>query len=134
MKLFSVRCVALVLALSAVATCVAQKNNVKGALWKYEMTPVDGEGARKGTFRIQDADIFQRREKKQQKVGKIEGQAGKPKKGDQVQVEFESLVDDDGTRMKAKGPITFDSFGEVHGRLVDGQGKHWEFKASRFQE
>jgi hypothetical protein len=112
------------------------KGKFPGAVWQYEMSPAaKGDKApesRKGGFRINGNEIFQPRGEKSVAIGKIIGKEGPKKKT--VTVEFESLRGSDGKTIAAKGLIEYDSPGEVHGRLVDGDGTHWNFKASRVQE
>lgn len=126
-----------VLAVSMVISAAAQdRGKVPGAIWKYDMSRVASpEVARKGAFRIDGTDIYQPREKKPKKIGTIEGKKNQaPQKGDKVKVRFETLRGSDRKELKCGGPITWDSLGEVHGRLIDSDGVHWNFKASRVQE
>lgn len=140
-RLCSLAIVPLLSALTAGLTPVGlaaagEGDTVPGAIWKYEMSKVvDGSGKRSGMFRIDGIDIYQPRDKKPTKVGVLEGKKNVvPNKGDQVKVEFNELRASDGSFLKCKGPITWDSLGEVHGRLIDASGAHWNFKASRVQE
>jgi hypothetical protein len=112
------------------------RGKVPGAMWQYEMNQVaDASVSRSGKFRITGDNMFQPRNRRPTKIGAIEGQPPqKPAKGDKVKVAFDSLRAEDDTELKCRGTITFDSFGEVHGRLLDSDGKHWNFKASRVQE
>lgn len=100
------------------------------------MSPVSGRGsARTGAFRIDGTDIYQPRDKKPTKIGSIAGKKNQaPKKGDKVNVEFDALRGSDNKELKCKGPITWNSLGEVEGRLIDDEGVHWNFKSSRVQE
>lgn len=109
---------------------------VAGAIWKYEMSQVSGRGqSRTGAFRIDGTDIYQPRDKKPTKIGTIGGKKNQvPKKGDKVTVDFESLRGSDDKELKCKGPVTWNSLGEVEGRLIDADGVHWNFKSSRVQE
>jgi hypothetical protein len=108
----------------------------EGAIWQYEMSRVSGKGdARTGRFRIHGTEIFQPRDMKPTVIGAIEGKMKeKPAKGDKVKVKFEQLRGSDQKTLKCEGPITFVSFGEVKGRLIDSDGVHWNFKASRILE
>jgi hypothetical protein len=112
------------------------EGKVEGAIWKFEISKVQGSESRSGTFRITGDQIMQKRqqEKGSKKVGTIKGQAGKPVKGDKVTVEFTALRSSDDKTIDLKGPIVFESFGEVTGRLIDAKGQHWNFKSSRIQE
>lgn len=112
------------------------RGKVDGAIWHYEMSRVaNKDDTRTGRFRIEGTDIFQPRDKKPTKIGNIVRDSNaKPKKGDQVRVEFDQLHGSDQKKLKCSGRITFESFGEVEGRLIDSDGRHWNFKASRVQE
>ena len=129
-------CIAL--GLIFVSAKAEDKGTVDGAIWEYEMSKVtrkDKDEPRIGKFRIEGSDIFQPRNKKPTKIGTIKRTGkGKPQQGDKVHVDFEQLLGNDQKKLKCKGPITFISFGEVEGRLIDSDGMHWNFKASRIKE
>lgn len=111
------------------------QDKVSGAFWKYEMSQVGSdETTRQGRFRIEGTTIYQPRERKTTQIGSIEGRRIGGKIRDKIVVKFESLRASDGTILKCSGPLTGESFGEVNGRLVDEDGPHWQFKASRVQE
>lgn len=122
--------------LSCAATLAEDRGKVEGAVWQYEMSPVKrGAESRKGRFRINGTEIFQPRDMKPVKVGAIlDKPKDKPEKGDKVRVQFDALRGSDRKALNCKGQITFNSFGEVEGRLIDADGVHWNFKASRVQE
>jgi uncharacterized glyoxalase superfamily protein PhnB len=125
----------LLIAHFASADVATGEDKVDGAYWKYEMSQIGSkETTRQGRIRIEGTAIYQPRERKSTQIGTIEGKKGRPKAGDKVQVTFESLRAADGTMLKCSGPVTWESFGEVNGRLIDENGKHWQFKASRTQE
>lgn len=128
-------CVAILASTANVQAWQRDRGKVPGAIWSYTMSPAGRpDTSRTGMFRINGDDIFQPRDRKPTKIGTITGKAGKPDKGDQVRVEFDSLRGSDGLEIKCRGRVTFQSFGEVEGRLIDSGGKHWDFKASRTQE
>ncbi len=124
------------LCLIGVAASGEDGGKVQGAIWKYEMTRVaDGGKARTGAFRIDGTDIYQPRDKKPTKIGTIGGKKDQiPKKGDKVVVDFNALRGSDNKELKCKGPVIWNSLGEVEGRLIDSDGVHWSFKSSRVQE
>lgn len=128
--------VVVALCLICVAASAEDGGKLPGAIWKYEMSQVSGKGqARTGAFRIDGTDIYQPRDKKPTKIGTIEGKKNQvPKKGDKVTVDFNALRGSDEKELKCKGPITWNSLGEVEGRLIDADGVHWHFKSSRVQE
>lgn len=135
----AVSVVVAVVAFAFLAAVVARADDggaVEGAIWQYEMSKVSGKGdARTGRFRIHGTDIFQPRDMTPTKIGVIEGKKReKPTRGDKVKVNFEQLRGSDQRELKCQGPVTFLSFGEVKGRLVDSDGVHWNFRASRVQE
>lgn len=137
LKTFSIGLSSLVIAcLFCAASAAEDGGKVSGAIWKYEMSQVSARGqARTGAFRIDGTDIYQPRDKKPTKIGAIAGKKNQvPKKGDKVTVDFDALRGSDEKELKCKGAITWNSLGEVEGRLIDGDGVHWNFKASRVQE
>jgi hypothetical protein len=129
-------CLAFVICLAGAVAAADDIGKVEGAIWQYEMSRVSGKGdARSGKFLIHGTDVFQLRDMTRTKIGVIEGQKKeKPTKGDKVKVKFERLRGSDRKELQCEGPITFISFGEVKGRLIDTDGVHWDFRASRIQE
>jgi hypothetical protein len=127
---------AFVICLSCTAAPAEDRGKVEGAVWQYEMNMVKRNAeSRKGRFRINGTEIFQPRDMKPVKVGAIlDKPKDKPEKGDKVRVQFDALRGSDRKALNCKGHITFNSFGEVEGRLIDTDGVHWNFKASRVQE
>lgn len=127
---------AVVFSLSCAAAQAEDRGKVEGAVWQYEMSMLKRNAeSRKGRFRINGTEIFQPRDMKSAKVGTIlDKPKEKPEKGDKVRVQFDALRGSDRKALSCKGQITFNSFGEVEGRLIDSDGVHWNFKASRVQE
>lgn len=125
-----------VLVLGAATAFAQDGDTVPGAIWKYEMKQVSGRGEpRTGAFRIDGDTIYQPRDRKPTKIGSIAGKPNqRPKQGHKVKVQFEALRASDGSELKCGGMITWQSLGEVDGRLIDSDGFHWTFKASRFKE
>ena len=87
-----------------------------GALWRYSATRVMGNDVREGAFRISGKEKFL------------------PKKGDKIPVTFTRLRSKGGEVLALKGRIEWIELGEVRGRLIDSDGAHWNFRATRFQE
>lgn len=120
--------------------CVATaEDKFEGAVWRYSMKPAgssDSEGERKGAFRIHKTQIFQPHEGQPKVIGTIEGKTRTiPDKGDKVKAVFTNLrCRSAGDTLACEGQITFQSKGEVTGRLIDSSGKHWVFRAARVQE
>jgi len=112
------------------------RGKLDGARWRYSMKPVAGRSEpRHGAFRISGDKIFQGMGKQATQVGTIIGKVReKPDPNDKVRVKFTNLRARDGSKVDLSGPVFFQSFGEVTGRLIDGDGKHWNFEASRVQE
>ncbi len=112
-------------------------DNVAGAIWRYEMTKVAGKGVtRAGRFRIEGSNVYQPRGEKREPtvIGTIEGkEKGRAKAGSTVTINFESLAGSDGKELAAKGTIS-PMKGGVSGELVDSDGFHWKFTASRIRE
>jgi hypothetical protein len=127
---------AVVICLTCAAAPAEDRGKVEGAVWQYEMSMVKRNAeSRKGRFRINGTEIFQPRDMKPMKIGAIlDKPREKPEKGDKVKVQFDALRGSDRKALNCKGQITFNSFGEVEGRLIDTDGVHWNFKASRVQE
>lgn len=127
---------ALVICLVAAAAPAEDRGNVEGAVWQYEMSMVKRNAeSRRGRFRIDGTEIFQPRDMMPTKIGTIlDKPREKPEMGDKIKVQFDALRGSDRKALNCKGQITFKSFGEVEGRLIDTDGAHWNFKASRVQE
>lgn len=105
-----------------------------GALWRYSATRVMGNDVREGAFRISGKEMFQPHEGKPTVVGTIDEKKFLPKKGDKIPVTFTRLRSKGGEVLALKGRIEWIELGEVRGRLIDSDGAHWNFRATRFQE
>lgn len=106
----------------------------EGALWRYTATRVVGTDVREGVFRISGKEMFQPLDGKPTVVGTIDAEKFLPKKGDKIPVTFTKLRSKGSQFLALKGKIEFIELGEVKGRLIDGDGAHWNFRATRFQE
>lgn len=109
-------------------------DKVEGALWRYTATRVVGKEEREGVFRINGKEMFQPLEGKPTVVGTIDADKFLPQKGDKIPVTFTKLRSKGGQFLALKGKVEFIELGEVKGRLIDGEGGHWNFRATRFQE
>lgn len=115
--------------------CFADGGKFEGALWRYTISSVGmKDDVRDGAFRIEGKKIFQPHDGKPTEVGTINAPKFVPKKGEKIPVTFEKLRSKNGNMLALKGEIEFIEFGEVKGRLIDGEGRHWNFRATRFQE
>ena len=115
--------------------CFADEGKFEGALWRYTVSFVGmKDDVREGVFRIDGRKMYQPRGGKPTEIGIINAPKFVPKKGDKIPVTFEKLRSKDGNMLALKGEIEFIELGEVKGRLVDGEGRHWNFRATRFQE
>jgi len=120
-------------------------DTVEGAVWRMHLTSRARKGLeRLAIFRVSDGKIYQKvalkPEVKEEEVGRDEA---KGKFGEKTVLNFENLrVFEPGERRgprggeKVKGTarINKDEFGKYHGRMVDGDGRHWDLTLTRFKE
>jgi hypothetical protein len=106
---------------------------VEGAIWRFTITRVAGKQERHGRFRILGTEIFQRRMGEEDVVvGTIEGKFEPPR--NEVVVNFTKLQSRGAQPIALKGRLKRTDAGVAEGRLVDGNGFHWQFKAERIIE
>ena len=121
-------------AFSASSSLAAEGDAVDGAIWRYKMTRVAGKGIeRQGRIRILGTEIFQiDKDGSDTLVGTIAGKFEPPR--GEVVVTFDKLRARDAQEMSFKGKLKRNAAGQAEGRLVDGDGFHWNFKAERIRE
>ena len=119
-------------------------DTVEGAMWRMQMT----SRARKDTsrftrFRVSDGAIYQRVEPKKDAAEEVVGKdLRKGKAPGSTVLEFEKLRvfvpgaerGSKGELIKGTARIGRDEFGKFHGRLIDGNGHHWDLTLTRFKE
>lgn len=127
----------------AAADCRAEGRDggdFEGAVWRFEMTPKGSRGGGAplaGRYRVAKHVLYQKRDRQDKDFSKRVG-TNRPS-GKRTKVEFDGLraADKDGAFREGIGGtalLTMDRFGEWSGTLVDGDGRHWDFRCTRVKE
>lgn len=118
-------------------------DTVEGAMWRMRMTSRARKGLVRGTaFRVSNGQIYQRIEPKPDAEEEVVGRdEAKGKFRETTVLNFENLrVFELGAgrkppeRISGTARINKDEFGKYHGRLIDGEGRHWDVSLTRFKE
>jgi len=110
----------------------------EGAVWKFTMTPKKrGLETLKGAFRVSDDVIYQKKKRSDRDFALVVGK--NHPRGKRTRIVFDNFRAFSKSRelhagMKGTAGLTMDAFGKWSGVLIDGQGRHWDFKCSRVQE
>ena len=119
-------------------------DTVEGAMWRIQMTSRARRGKKLGgIFRVSDHVLYQKVEPgpdaEEQSVGK--NRPARDRDGRTTFLDFENLRvrepgerPKDGEKISGTAKIERDEFGKWHGRLIDGEGLHWNVSLTRFKE
>lgn len=113
------------------------QDTIDGALWRFQMTSKVGGVIYRGQFRVNNNVLYQRELQTDAEYKKQIG-TNHPD-GLRTRMVLTDFAAFDGTRARREGlkgevRIKADKRGEWSGVLIDGDGKHWDFKCQRIQE
>ena len=116
-----------------------ENDQVDGALWKFEMQPVQkGPAVRRGQFRVKGKFLYQKTKPDSKEFDKVIGE-----KVSGVRGVTRLRIDDLRARSKGNGlqsgikgnlELKIDEKGKWSGKFVDSEGTHWRTTCERFQE
>ena len=107
----------------------------EGAVWKFTMKPKRPRMEdRRGVFRVNGGNLYQKENHGDTDFKKKIGYKSVVTRSSTTLVFTDLRAGRKDPGIKGKVVITMDSGGEWSGKMVDGEGVHWEFHCSRFQE